>query len=155
MRLDIANWLYGLVSDLIKGGASAVTAALTVAVADPKDFNYADPKIYIVIGAVFGVHALLAVSSYLKDNPLPKIVTTTTIEKRTEHTSTTTTDDGKVIEERSPHTSITKTVTQQVIVDPKSPVTPVVIPPVVIPPDVPQPSDKGQESTMGPTNAKE
>lgn len=112
MRLDIASWLYGLVGDVVRGGASAVTSGLVVAGMDSRDFNYTSPKWYALMVAVFCVHAVLALMKYLENNPLPKVVTTTVTEERSEHSTVVTgTGDGQTIEERSPHTTtVTKIV---------------------------------------------
>lgn len=124
MRLDFATWLYGLLGDMIRGGASAVTSGLVVSAMDSKDFNYMSAKWYALMGAVFLVHATLSVMKYLQDNPLPKIIKTTVTEERSEHSTVVTKDDtGIEIEKRTPHsTVVTKTVEEIPIVGkPKDP----------------------------------
>lgn len=123
MRLDIGTWLYGLVGDMVRGGATSVTAGVTVAAIDPGgDFTLGRARSFELMGAVFAVHAVLALMKYLQDNPLPKIIKTTTTEERSPHTSVVTTDseDGKTVEERSPHSSVVTKVVEEIPVDPKS-----------------------------------
>lgn len=114
IRLDYFTWAYGLIGDVVRGGASAVTSGLVVAGMDAKDFNYTSGRWYALMFAVFAVHAMLALMKYLETNPLPKIVTTTTTEERSEHSTIVTgTGDGQTIEERSPHTTTTTTVVEE------------------------------------------
>ncbi len=115
MRLDVGTWLYGLIGDMIRGGASAVTSGLVVSSIDSKDFNYRSAAWYGLMLAVFCVHAVLAVMKYLQDNPLPKIIKTTVTEERSPHSSIVTgTGGGETIEKRSPHTTVVTTVKEEI-----------------------------------------
>lgn len=79
LHLAIGKWFYGLLAETIKGGAGAVVAGVTVAAIDPSgDFKLLTARSFILIGAVFGVHAVLAMMQYLAKSPLPEIITTTT-----------------------------------------------------------------------------
>lgn len=113
MKLNYGKWLYGLVGDMIRGGSSAVVAGFTVSVMDPKDYNFGNAKFYSLMLAVFTVHAIFSLMTYLQKNALPEIITTTTVEERGPHSTITTTGtgDGIVTEERSEHqTTVTKKV---------------------------------------------
>ena len=73
-HLDWRNWLYGLFSALIGGGAGAVTSAVSVSIMDPKDFNLMGAKTLQLAGMVFLVNGALSAFFYLKQSPLPSVV---------------------------------------------------------------------------------
>lgn len=84
-HLDWENWLYGLFAGFIGGGASAVTSGITLNMVDSKDFNIYTSKFYTTVAAIFLVNGTMNMFMFLRQTPLPKIVTTTTV---TEVTST-------------------------------------------------------------------
>lgn len=81
--LEWGKWLYGLGAAAIGGGASAVSGGIVLNVQDAKDYNFGDPKIYKVMIWMFGISGLLSMFFYLKQHPLPEIITKTTIETTT------------------------------------------------------------------------
>lgn len=74
------QWFYGLGAAAIGGGASAVSGGIVLNVQDAKDYNFADPKVYKVMFAMFCVSGLLSMFFYLKQHPLPEVITKTTVE---------------------------------------------------------------------------
>lgn len=81
-HLDLAGWIYGLISAVVGGGASSASAAIGASVIDPAKFNLADPMALInLMGIAFGVNAVLSMFLYLKQSPLPKVVQEETEEK--------------------------------------------------------------------------
>lgn len=124
-RLDVFNWAYGLFGDMIRGGASAVTAGVTVAATDPGgDYRLGTARSFGLMLAVFAVHAVLALMKYLQDNPLPKIIKTTTTEERTEHTATVISSGDTTVEQRSPHETVITKVVEEIPIGPKQPKAP-------------------------------
>jgi hypothetical protein len=77
-HLDWENWLYGVFAGFIGGGASAVTSGITLNMVDSKDFNIYTSKFYTTVAAIFLVNGMMNAFMYLRQNPLPKVVTTTT-----------------------------------------------------------------------------
>ena len=102
MKLDYEPWIYGLVSDVVKGGATAVVTGFALPTIAPEHFT---GKVYETMLAVFCIHAAVSFVSYLKLHPLPQVKTVTTTEQREAHTSTVTTKDGMTVE-RSPHSTV-------------------------------------------------
>lgn len=74
MNKRLERWLYGMISAVISGGASAVTASVTVAVIDPDKFNPMNQVCHFVelAGAVFVINGFMSLMAYLKQNPLPE-----------------------------------------------------------------------------------
>jgi glycerol-3-phosphate acyltransferase PlsY len=77
-KLDWENWMYGVFAGFIGGGATAVTSGVTLNMVDPKDFNVYTSKFYVMVAAIFAANGLMSMFMFLKQNPLPPIVTTTT-----------------------------------------------------------------------------
>lgn len=100
MNLDWSNWIRGLLAALIGGGSSAVSGGIVVSAYDPKDFNFGDAKIFKVMGFMFVFNAVLSMFMYLKQHPLPDVVTTVT-------TTEVSTSSGR------PPVTITKTVEEK------------------------------------------
>lgn len=73
MTLNTRNWLHGLVAALIGGGASAVTAGVTVSAIKPDSFNLSAQLVPTLelMGVLFAVNGILAAMAYLKQSPLP------------------------------------------------------------------------------------
>jgi hypothetical protein len=72
-NLDLNGWLRGLFSAGISGGASAVVGGFTVSGMDPKDYNFAQSKFYILVGALFVTNAVVSVAKFLAAQPLPGV----------------------------------------------------------------------------------
>lgn len=79
--LDWSDWIYGLFAGSIAGGASAVVSCVTVALNDPKDYGVGSGKFLTLFATVFITNAVMSMFLYLKQNPVPKVKTVTTIEK--------------------------------------------------------------------------
>lgn len=73
MKLNWQQWLYGLVSAFIGGGAAAVTGGLTSIGIDPEHFNLQAGLKHTaeLAGAIFVVSGAMSVALYLKQSPLP------------------------------------------------------------------------------------
>jgi hypothetical protein len=72
--LDWSLWVYGLLSGAIGGGANAVYAAFGAMVIDPHDFAFGSAKSFQLMGWVFLFSAAMSAFLYLKQKPLPDIV---------------------------------------------------------------------------------
>jgi hypothetical protein len=79
-KYNWAEWLGGIWAGLISGGATAVTAAVTVIPQDPTDYNLASYRFYVLIFRIFAVGGILGAFAYLKKHPLPEVITITTTE---------------------------------------------------------------------------
>jgi hypothetical protein len=79
-RFAWEQWLYGLFSGIIAGGATSASSALTAALLAPDKFNITNGHFYALLGITFMVNGLVAAFLYLKQSPLPALVTTTTTE---------------------------------------------------------------------------
>lgn len=77
--LDWGNWIYGLVAGFIGGGSTAVSGGLALLVIDPNDFNFSNPKLFKAMAAMFLFSGVKDMMLYLHQQPLPKIITTTTV----------------------------------------------------------------------------
>lgn len=67
------QWVHGLFAAIIGGGASAVTAGVTVSAIRPDTFNFAGqvwPTLELMT-ALFIVNGFIAAFAYLKQSPLP------------------------------------------------------------------------------------
>ncbi len=79
--LDWSDWLYGLISGFISGGAAAVVSGVVVSFKDPDHFNpiTEGKNFFELVLTVFLVSGTLAAMNYLHNKPLPaKVVETTT-----------------------------------------------------------------------------
>lgn len=67
------TWAHGLFAAFIGGGASAITASVTVALIDPTKFNLGSQlgHFFELAGVVFLTSGFLNAASYLKQSPLP------------------------------------------------------------------------------------
>jgi hypothetical protein len=74
------NGCNGLFSGIIAGGATSASSALTAALLAPDKFNITNGHFYALLGITFMVNGLVAAFLYLKQSPLPALVTTTTTE---------------------------------------------------------------------------
>ena len=82
-KLDWSAWFYGIVAGFIGGGASAVISGFTVAVSDPKDYAVGTGKFFGLVFTIFISNGAISAFMFLKQNPLPRIRTVTTVETTT------------------------------------------------------------------------
>jgi hypothetical protein len=85
LRLDWANWIYGLLFGSLGGAANAASGAIGVAIVDPKNFSIGSAHSLEVMGVVFGMTFLKDAALYLAQHPLPAIktvITTETVEQQ-------------------------------------------------------------------------
>ncbi len=79
-----AVWIYGMFAGFIGGGAGAVSSGFANMFVDPDHFNVAHPRLVLEsMGTMFVVSGALSVFAYLKQSPLPAVVTVTTTTERT------------------------------------------------------------------------
>lgn len=94
-NLDWGNWIYGLTAAIIGGGSTAVVTGVAVVVTDPQHASLR--HLAETTAVVFLFSAVKDAFLFLKQNPLPKIITTTTTE---------------TVHQANPTTVVTKTVEQ-------------------------------------------
>ena len=73
-KLDWSDWVGGLVSGVISSGATSAIAAFGMATQDPEHFTDIN-KIIKSITVAFIIGAILNMLNYLKQKPVPSIVT--------------------------------------------------------------------------------
>jgi uncharacterized membrane protein HdeD (DUF308 family) len=73
MKLNWGQWLYGLISGFIGGGAGAVSAGFAGILTDPEHFNPANGlrHLFHLMGITFLVSGTITAIAYLKQSPLP------------------------------------------------------------------------------------
>jgi hypothetical protein len=76
--MDWGNWLKGLWAAVIGGGSNAVVSAVGLNMTDPNHFNSQTPDFYRVVGTLFCASAIVSFFMYLKQSPLPQVITKTT-----------------------------------------------------------------------------
>lgn len=83
--MDWKNWLHGLVAAFIGGGASAVSAGFSATLVDPKDFNLSSGLAHmsVLMGTTFAVSGVLSAMAYLKQSPLPPVVSPVPVPAKT------------------------------------------------------------------------
>lgn len=82
-EVDWEGWIKGLLAGCISGGANAVMLALTAPAIDP-DLALGSPKALKLMGMIFVTSVLKDAMLYLRENPIPKVKTVTTV-KTVEH----------------------------------------------------------------------
>lgn len=84
-HFDWGNWLYGLFTAVITGGANAVVGGVSLNLVDPSHFNAQNHDFYKIVGTLFLANATMSFFLFLKQRPLPglieKTVETHTVEK--------------------------------------------------------------------------
>lgn len=80
-NLDWSQWIYGLVSAIIGGGAGAATAGVGANLVVP---NLHASQTLAIMGMTFAVSGAIAGLAYLHQQPLPAV----TVEKTSETTRT-------------------------------------------------------------------
>jgi hypothetical protein len=76
--LDWSDWLRGVISAFIGGGAGAVTSGIVVSLGDPQQYNMGTQKFYVLVGSVFLMSGLMNLMAFLRNKPIPDIIKTTT-----------------------------------------------------------------------------
>lgn len=102
-KMDWGNWLYGLFSGFIGGGAGAVVSGVSVSVMDPKDYAFGSSKFFTLVAVVFVTNGVMTALAYLHQHPLPSVVTVETvktIEKPDQPTTTVTTVEKTTVGEK-------------------------------------------------------
>jgi hypothetical protein len=99
-QFDFGDWLYGLFSGFISGGATAIVSTFGVSAIDPGDVNLQHPaKFFAIMGVIFLVSGAISAANFLVKRPLPGVKQVTTMTQTV--TGSTGTGDGsttKVIE---------------------------------------------------------
>jgi hypothetical protein len=104
-KLDWSSWVYGLFAGIIGGGSSAVVSGITVALQDPKDYSLQSGNFYWLVLSVFCANGAMSAFLYLKQSPLPPIVTVTTVK---ETTAISTPSEAKMVETTVQKTEVQK-----------------------------------------------
>ena len=76
---DWANWLRGLWAAAIGGGSNAVVGAFSLNMSDPSHFNAQSPTFFFFFCTLFASSALVSFFMYLKQSPLPQVISKTTV----------------------------------------------------------------------------
>jgi len=69
--LNFADWIRGLLSAGISGGASAITSGLVVGGTDPDHFNFQTSRLWVLVGTMFLANAIVSIAKYLQAQPIP------------------------------------------------------------------------------------
>lgn len=78
-HFDWENWLYGLLTAVITGGANAVVGGVSLNLVDPNHFNAQNADLYKVVWTLFLANGTMSFFLFLKQTPLPpKLVEKTT-----------------------------------------------------------------------------
>lgn len=70
--LDFSDWVRGIVSAFVSGGASAVSSGIVVSNNDPKDYAIGTHKFYTLVWTVFATAGLLNAVAFLRTKPVPE-----------------------------------------------------------------------------------
>jgi hypothetical protein len=88
-RFEFGLWIYGLISAFVGGGATALSGGTAVALIDPGKFNIQHPQpLFLAMASMFVASGLPSFFAYLRQHPLPQVVT---IQTTVGGTTTTTT----------------------------------------------------------------
>jgi len=90
-QLDFGDWLYGLFSGFISGGATAIVSTFGVSAIDPGDVNLQHPsKFFAIMGVIYLVSGVISAANFLVKRPLPSVKQVeTTVQTTTPATATT------------------------------------------------------------------
>jgi len=77
-RIDLGDWVRGVVAAFIGGGAGAVTGAFSVTTIDPDHFKMGGTKFFEVAAMIFAVTGFLNMMAFLHQKPLPEMKTVAT-----------------------------------------------------------------------------
>lgn len=75
-QLDFSDWIRGLVSGFISGGANAISAAFVAPALSP-DLAVGTSKFFIMVGSMFLMSGTLSMMNYLRTKPIPDLKTVT------------------------------------------------------------------------------
>jgi hypothetical protein len=78
--LDWSDWLRGVISAFVGGGAGAVTSGVVVSLGDPQQYNMGTQKFYVLVGSVFLMSGMMNLMAFLRNKPMPDVKTVTTVE---------------------------------------------------------------------------
>lgn len=78
--LDWSDWLRGVISAFVGGGAGAVTSGIAVSMGDPQQYNMGTQKFYVLVVSVFLASGVLNMMAFLRNKPIPDVKTVTTTE---------------------------------------------------------------------------
>ena len=84
-NIDFTDWVRGLVSAVISGGASAVTSGFVMAANDPAKYAVGTSASLKLMTTFFLINGFLAGMNFLRTKPLPELKTVTTTTETTEH----------------------------------------------------------------------
>jgi hypothetical protein len=80
-RMAWESWAYGLVAAFIGGGSGALSAGIGTMVVAPAQFNVEHPALLIkAMCWTFFAAGIVPFFSYLHQQPLPPVITVTTVE---------------------------------------------------------------------------
>ena len=82
-RIDLGDWVRGVVAAFIGGGAGAVTGAFSVTTIDPDHFKMGGTKFFEVAAMIFAVTGFLNMMAFLHQKPLPEMKTVATGTQKT------------------------------------------------------------------------
>ena len=82
-RIDFTDWVRGVFAAFISGGASAVTSGVVVSSKDPSHYAPGSLDFFELVASVFFMNGLIGMMFFLREKPLPDIVTTTETELKT------------------------------------------------------------------------
>lgn len=77
-KLDWSEWLMGLGAAVIGGGATAAIAAVSFA---PSHWANHPEELYSMLWSMFGIGCVLNGLMFIRQKPLPSVITTTTGQK--------------------------------------------------------------------------
>jgi hypothetical protein len=74
-KLDFGDWLYGLFSGVISGGAGSILTTFTASTIAPESFNMQHPsKLFWLMGVTFGISGVMSAANFLAKRPLPSVI---------------------------------------------------------------------------------
>lgn len=127
-ELDFGDWIYGLLSGFISGGATTVVTGFTAALSDPEHFRFGSHTFYQLMLNVFLASGAISAMNFLRTKPLPAIKTTETTVQTTEVIPAIRTAPT------SPASTVVTTVKETVVSPVASPTSPPISPPTAQPP---------------------
>lgn len=71
--LDYSDWVRGLASAFIGGGASAVTSGIVVSLKDPAHYAPGTADFFQLVGSVFAMSGLVSAMTFLRQKPIPEL----------------------------------------------------------------------------------
>lgn len=96
-ELDFTDWIRGLASAFISGGAGAVGTAIVAPAITPQ-LAAGTGKFFILVGSVFFMSGLIGMANFLRTKPIPDLKTVTKIAQTIKEISPTETKVSTVTE---------------------------------------------------------